>query len=253
MEIVESKARSKTLFAVCHLISNNQSSKASDIAKIAGQDPSNVSRYCNEWCDAGIMHKNREGKYVSFDVNKYGLAKLLFEHIASDLEDKLGYDTVENLKNTDEDEIMEIAAGFTDQSATQAPADSITDKIDMVHYFLSRQIERDSVLAEELGHTLQLLLTQPAVSTVETAQSVIDVVKQQIGGQKVEVIDKLMSLIKVNEEPVRDAKTVSEAFDESIDVMLFMAGKDGYEVSEEEEKFLSHLRMYRTGFQLQLA
>lgn len=252
MEIVESKARSKSLFAVCHLISNNQSSKASDIAKISGQDPSNVSRYCNEWCDAGIMQKNRDGKYVSFNVNKPGLAKLFFDHIASDLEDKLGYDTVENLKDTDEDEIMEIAAGFTQQGASQGPADSITDKIDMVHYFMSRQIERDSVLAEELGHTLQLLLTQPAVSTVETAQNVIDVLKQQIGGQKVEVIEKLMSLIKVNEEPVGDAKTVSEAFDDSIDVMLFIAGKDDYEVSEEEKQFIDHLRIYRTGFQLQL-
>jgi len=80
---------------------------------------------------------------------------------------------------------------------------------------------------------------------------VIDVVKQQIGGQKVEVIDKLMSLIKVNEEPVRDAKTVSEAFEKSIDVMLYTSGKDE-DVSEEEEEFLTHLQIYRTGFQLRL-
>lgn len=253
MKLIESKARSKALFAVCYLSSNDMSRRASDIAKISDQDASNVSRYCNEWCEKGTLQKDKEGKYVSFHVSETALAQSLFDYIADDLKDQCGFETVEDLKNTDEEEIKQISASLGKGRLANNASDRIMNKIHMVDYFFTKELTHDTEFPKELGDTLKLLFSQPSVSTMDTAENVINTLKQHIGGKEVEVVEKLMSLVKVNEEPLGEVKTVSDGFEEAIDVMLFLAGTDAHEsISKDERIFLENLRMYRVGIQLQL-
>lgn len=252
MHLIESKARSKALFAVCHLELNSQSTRASDIAKISDQNPSNASRYCNEWCDVNVMRKDREGSYVSFHINKAQLSHLLFDYIGSSLEESLGYDSVLGLKEVPDEKIENMATMLAGEKQGEKTAHDILDKVEMAHYFLSRNLDRDSVFAEELGQKLQKLLSQPAVSTMEAAGEIIEKIKQLMGGQEVEVIEQVWSLTSTNEEPVRDAKTVEQALETSIDTLLFMRCAGDQQLSDDEREFLQNLRIYRTGFRLTL-
>jgi len=248
MEIRKSEARSKTLFAVAWLQSNNDEVTAKTVAEQTGYDASNASRYCNNWEKQGLLYKDKEGRKVTFGINKRELVKLLFEHISNQISDELGYSEFpEHIKDLDEDDAQDF---LDDQGFNMPMAEHIDHQViakrDMVQYFWEQKIDLDSPFAEELANQIIAHFKQASQPVMEITSDVFGEMKQYLDKQTVEVLEHVMPLAEAFEEPVRKAETVHEALEESINQMCFNFEFEHAE-TDEAQRFQENLKTFRTG------
>jgi len=253
MKLEASKPRSKVLFGICHLQNKDDLPYPSNIARVTDQDSSNISKYCSDWHDAGLLYKETEEGKATYEVQRRPLVAHYFEHVSEEIKDELGQGSLSDEwdKVSDVSEVIDDEGGGMFSQFGNKGIEVVQPKLEMIQYFWNKQYDENGQLVHHVGDQLIHELSLPLTQKSNFEDNMYQVISNLVGSERAQIIDEAIKVSMAFEKHYSDVETVNDAYHVFTEQLLLRTGRQHFEgepedMADEVREFYRHLYRFKT-------